>query len=57
MLILKINMRHWLGKRHKNKTKMIGITLNKVFMMNLFNKRKSMRHRKQKIWNQKFLTN
>lgn len=45
------------GKKHKNKIKMIGIILKKVYTMIIFNKRKFIKLKKQKIWSLKYSIN
>lgn len=50
---MKINTQHGLGSKLKKKTKMIGTILKKVSTMILSSKRKSMKHKKQKIWSPK----
>lgn len=57
MLILMINTLHGPGKKPKNKIKMIGITLNKVFTTIMYNKRKFIKLKKQKIWSLKYSIN
>jgi len=47
-------MQPGLGSRLKNKQKMTGTILKMASMMKLFNKRKYMRHKRQKIWSLRF---
>lgn len=48
-----MNTQPGLGSRPKSKLKTIGITLNKVYMMNTFNKKSFLKPKKQKIWKPK----